>query len=449
MIAVVALAMLSGTPLDAGIQRTMHLLATSTATRRNTVRILFYGQSITGNQPWPGMVIDDLKRRYPHADIQWENRAIGGFAANFLKRTALYDVVPYSPDLVILHDYGGEPDYEELIRNIVQNTAAEVAVMDDFETTVLKGGEPGDVVRRQSWHDAHSVWLRKLCERYGLGFISTREPWKAHVRRTGETAKDLTTDGTHPNEKGNDLMAAIVSPQLRYDPKVTEVRWKDRVSDHAATQHGGELTLNFRGDRVDLFPNFLEPAGGHARVLIDGKPPSAFNGCYAFSRPSPAYQSWMPMITRLGSNALRRVEDWTLTVTGVEADGITLRFRLEGSKTGPDGEGRTDEDFVSTSGRVTIGKDDWAVKYARDVSRQTTPVGFECRWKVIPMFRDVYVRPVVQDRAVERGVTLVQGLPPGPHWLQVVSEDKRWMPIKFVRTYRPRRGDSPLVNESR
>ncbi len=33
------------------IQRTMRLLATSTAGKRNTVRILFYGQSITEHRP--------------------------------------------------------------------------------------------------------------------------------------------------------------------------------------------------------------------------------------------------------------------------------------------------------------------------------------------------------------------------------------------------------------
>ena len=37
------------------VQRTMRLLATSTAEKRNTVRILFYGQSIT-EQKWSAMV---------------------------------------------------------------------------------------------------------------------------------------------------------------------------------------------------------------------------------------------------------------------------------------------------------------------------------------------------------------------------------------------------------
>src|SRR5436190_136343 len=46
--------------LGQNIQRTMALLATSTPQRRNKVRILFYGQSIT-EQDWSKQVADDLK----------------------------------------------------------------------------------------------------------------------------------------------------------------------------------------------------------------------------------------------------------------------------------------------------------------------------------------------------------------------------------------------------
>ena len=44
------------------IQRTMRLLETSTPEKRNTVKILFYGQSIT-EQAWAKQVADDLKKR--------------------------------------------------------------------------------------------------------------------------------------------------------------------------------------------------------------------------------------------------------------------------------------------------------------------------------------------------------------------------------------------------
>src|SRR5687767_10296664 len=57
--------------LGRGIQRTMTLLVTSTPQRRNKVRILFYGQSIT-EQDWSKQVTADLRRRFPHADLEVE-----------------------------------------------------------------------------------------------------------------------------------------------------------------------------------------------------------------------------------------------------------------------------------------------------------------------------------------------------------------------------------------
>src|SRR4051812_20756588 len=59
-----------------GVQRTMRLLAESTPEHRNTVRILFYGQSIT-EQGWSKIVADDLRARFPSADLVIENRALG------------------------------------------------------------------------------------------------------------------------------------------------------------------------------------------------------------------------------------------------------------------------------------------------------------------------------------------------------------------------------------
>ena len=82
------------------IQRTMRLLATSTPQKRNTVRILFYGQSIT-EQNWWQAVADDLRRRFPHANLVIENRALGGFASQLLVKTAETDLYPFYPDLLI------------------------------------------------------------------------------------------------------------------------------------------------------------------------------------------------------------------------------------------------------------------------------------------------------------------------------------------------------------
>ena len=83
----------------------MRLLATSTPQKRNTVRILFYGQSIT-EQRWWQAVADDLRTRFPHANLVIENRALGGFASQMLVKTAETDLYPFYPDLLIFQVYG-------------------------------------------------------------------------------------------------------------------------------------------------------------------------------------------------------------------------------------------------------------------------------------------------------------------------------------------------------
>ena len=64
----------------AALQRTMSLLESSAVEKRNTVRILFYGQSIT-EQSWWQQVKADLVKRYPLAKLEIENRAIGGHSS--------------------------------------------------------------------------------------------------------------------------------------------------------------------------------------------------------------------------------------------------------------------------------------------------------------------------------------------------------------------------------
>jgi len=58
----------------------MTLLATSTPEKRHKVRVLFYGQSIT-EQDWSKAVAADLRARFPHADLEIENKAMGGCRA--------------------------------------------------------------------------------------------------------------------------------------------------------------------------------------------------------------------------------------------------------------------------------------------------------------------------------------------------------------------------------
>ncbi|HEY6882203.1 MAG TPA: hypothetical protein VI299_29435, partial [Polyangiales bacterium] len=117
----------------ANIQRTMRLLATSSPAQPNHVRILFYGQSIT-QSAWSRQVATWLHTSYPHAQLQIENRALGGFSSERLIETAETDLYPWQPDLVIFHVYGAHDRYQDLIERIRARTSAEVLLQTDHVT---------------------------------------------------------------------------------------------------------------------------------------------------------------------------------------------------------------------------------------------------------------------------------------------------------------------------
>ncbi len=272
-------------PLDtrtfgAGVQRTMSLLANSTAVKRNTVRVMFYGQSIT-KQGWWRAVAADLRQRYPLADLVVVNRALGGFASPLLRRTIESDLIAWYPDLVIFHDYGGEPDYEWMIRQIRSRTTAEIAIQSDYYTWLPEEGKPSPEaeVKRNAWHDKHCFeWLRDLSARYGLEYMDVRKPWLNYLTSNKLRPAELLSDGTHMNAQGEFLLTELVKPHLRYDPSLPDTGWRGWVRDLVVGKDvewkDGRMEVEFEGNRVDLMSS-REGRQPYARasIRIDGKTP--------------------------------------------------------------------------------------------------------------------------------------------------------------------------------
>ncbi|HEY0867060.1 MAG TPA: GDSL-type esterase/lipase family protein [Fimbriimonas sp.] len=424
---------ISAAPSDvpgAYIQRTMRLLAESTPARRNRVRILFYGQSITV-QDWWRQVEADLRRRYPSADLVVENRAIGGFAANLLGRIAPIDVAPFKPDLVILHDYGGEPDYEAMVRDIRRRTTAELLLQTDHLTEIPSPDAGEEARRGYEWHNAHTDWLKRLGNELGCGVVDVRAAWRKHLRQTGLEPQALLSDHVHLNPAGMDLMAKAVSGALVRDSRQPEGLPKDAVVVHKPVWQGKRATIEFTGNRVDVVPLEKGPSNP-TKFLIDGKPPSAYLGCYTFSRATTAHKAWFPALIGVRAEEVPLWEAWTATLTNISPDGKTFDFSVKGSRTGEDGAGRSDLPFRSNSGRVLIDPKDWAVDYAMAVMGEPTPEGFEVKWSVVSMWVD-------ESSLVTKGkmapLTIANGLPNGKHTLEIESEKPE--AIVSVVTYRP------------
>jgi hypothetical protein len=173
----------------------------------------------------------------------------------------------------------------------------------------------------------------------------------------------------------------------------------------------------------------------------DGRRPSEFAELYGFTRAvTQSEGKWLvkwPVIAPVSSGSLPLLEDWTLTVNRVSADKDSLfQFALTGSKTGPDGTGRSDARFVSTSRRVVIETDAWNVPYALSLGGiHPVPERFEVKWHVEPHFVDEFMSPGVSAPAVETSVTLAQGLSNAAHTLEITGSEST--PLTALRVYHP------------
>jgi hypothetical protein len=420
------------------IQRTMRLLATSTPMQRHTVRILFYGQSIT-EQAWTKFVSEDLRRRFPHANLIIENRAIGGHSSPRLVKTMEADVFPFYPDLVIFHVYGDDGDYERIIRAIRERTTAEILLQTDHlrrnDDPDKEETDPAKISRGKAQWDSwmNYVFLPRIAKEYGAELANQRELWKAYLRDHQLKPGALLKDEVHLNEHGNYLMAEIVKAYLRYDPKLTSDADTGAVTTYQVGKdvrwQRGKLTLPFDGNRVDVIVK--AGAARPAAVRIDGKRPSEFPELYAFNRVTLYPQSTWPTMLRVQRGSPLLPETWTLTPTELSADYKQVKFTLRGSQTGADGAGSSAERFVSRSGRIVIEPDDWNLEYCLRVFKRPLPLDFHINWKVVPQYTDEI------SATGAASVTLAQGLSNGRHTLEIISDGK--MPITAIRVYRPAR----------
>lgn len=423
--------------LGRGIQRTMALLANG-----QTARILFYGQSIT-EQKWTSMVADDLRQRFPRANLIIENRALGGFSSQRLVKPAETDLYPFYPDLLIFYVFGAHTDYEDIIRRTRERTTAEILIQTDHLSSQAKLEEETDPAKLapEGWMWSQFMnykFLPEIAQKYGCGVVDQRNLWKQYLRDYHLAPAALLRDGIHLNDHGCYLMAELVKACLvkradaRLDPYHCDtvrtyvvgqdVQWRD-----------GKLRLEFTGNRVDLIAGTGRSAP--AAVQIDGKRPSEFPELYGFTRAvAPPDQKW-PFVLKIGHQKPLVLEEWTLNFREVSPDLKRFKFTVTGSQTGPDGEGSAGEKFVSQSGRIVIESADWDIPYVMGLSKRTLTPDFHLRWRVVPFFTDEFIAPPVAGPAGERVVTVAQGLANTTHTLEITGD--RHTPIAAVRVYRP------------
>ena len=416
------------------LRRTMTLLNTSTPEHRNTVRILFYGQSIT-LQDWWLQVAQSIRDNYPSANLIIVNRAINGHTVDLLLRDALSDVYPFQPDLIIFQAYGPEEAHEQFMQNLLLRTCADVMWQNDHYASW--DGEPGEpqpastlTPTNVNWHSF--VFMPNAAARYGDCLVDVRTPWEAYLRTNNLSRNDLLQDQIHPNADGRQLMANIIRPYLAPregfvspDPYNSQGVHTYRVGDQINWLNGA-LAVPFIGSRVDVI---LGPGQSIPLTAeIDGQQPSALTNNWVFTRTTTFGGYGFPSLLRVDSAAKLQAEHWELTVTAsLGSDGFA--FALHGSLTGDDGVGTNTMIFRSNSGRVVLHPEDWSL--------QLPAPGFKVSWDVVSLGTDtVYATPPA-DGQVESVITVAQNLSDDFHLLLLKATGPGTPAIRAVRVYSP------------
>ena len=420
------------------IQRTMKLLATSTPQKRNTVKILFYGQSIT-EQKWTKHVVEHLKKRFPHANLITKNKAIGGHSSQLLHKTAEADLYPYYPDLVIFHVYGSHIDYEKIIKGIREKTTSEIMIQTDHVTREKDFTEITDSSKALPHVDWNAFmnynFLPGVAKKYGAELCDQRTIWKQYLKDHKLKPQQLLKDAVHLNEHGEYLMGEIVNAHLRYEPKFKTNSWQS-ISDLKPVRRGSNIEMVVEGNRIDII---TKSKGSSVNVMIDGRQPSEFPELYQVTRTGYfPYMNW-PCLLRVRSEKPLIEETWTATLSNTSQDGKDFNFKVEGSKTGPDGAGNSKTKFVSKSGRVMIEPGDWNIEYGMKVNpnggKKLLGQDFKFTWKVIPMFKNSFAPEAPEKPGMEKAITIAQGLPNAKH--KLILKGSGVSSILAIRVYKP------------
>jgi hypothetical protein len=386
------------------IARTLEIIRTSTPTNHKVLKVLFYGQSIT-RSGWHNAVIAHWREKYPNTVFVVQNRALGGFASQWLVRTTAQDITAFYPDLIIFHVYGDHRAYEEILRMFRSLTAADVILQTDHGDVLedvlpdapcaeglslslhRKPGCAGVLwVHQRQWHDEMSYHkIPAFAKEYGMAVEPQREWWRDYLIRTHIPASSmLQLDGLHPNEKGNELIAEFFN---KYFDNLVE-HWNGQTEQNVisiqpdTTKQPDRIeTVNFDGNRLELFSS--NPLAVWPSVMIDGGSSKDIDGCYQVTRSSSVGSppDW-PALRRITLLHDHTAEDWTATITNISPDQKIVEFTVRASATGDEGNGNSSQKYLSKSGQLSIDGTDWMFEPAYELKHVALQVPAEVHWSV-------------------------------------------------------------------
>lgn len=349
-----------------------------------TVRIGYFGGSITAQTGWRTQTLEWFKKEYPSANISEINAAIGGTGSDLGVYRLGYDVLRFEPDLVFVefgvNDGGAAPEniwraMEGIVRQIWQKCGTtDIAYVYTFrvgyEKDMLEGYCPRSVSA-----------MELLADFYGIPSINFIVPTVAleqagklvYTAPKAEEGKiHFSTDGVHPLAEGHEVytkavadafieMKKISCRDLNHSDNLKNVfiadnwekakmvplatnmlagdwsplpesssLWKsfsNRMGDtiYTTAQPGSTLTFRFQGKSAGLY-DLLGPNGGQVKVTVDGR--------LKTNKPIPRFDSYCTYhrIATLGLASdldPQAVHTITVEVDADQPDRQSVAFRLK------------------------------------------------------------------------------------------------------------------------
>ena len=415
-------------PTRGRISRTLERMARSTKEHPETVRVLFYGQSIVQQNWGPLYVIPALQRRYPTVKFVVENRAIGGYQTPSLIKTAESDLYPFYPDILFFHDYGPTDLYAKIVERVRARTTADI-VLWTSHLDAKEGKTPEKIAALLAKQDQRSLDIKATADKFGCMCVDLRAKWCRMLQRRGVDSQAMLTDVVHMKKESLPVYADMLIEDLLGDGELAPNAKAGTVEAKPAA-----LKLSFTGNRVVAVAD--GQVGAEYDIYLDGKPVKAYPEMWTMTRSSrfPSKRAWNPAIDRVDKGPAVPVEEtWTLTILeGANDKGTVIPFKLKGSVTGEDGEGCSDKPFTSKSGRVTLKSDAWCSTFWWGYHKVTPQAGMEVTWSSKPLVVSPYAPGAKGEETV-----LVQNCANGPHELELRPKKAGPLGFSSLVVYRP------------
>lgn len=146
------------------------------------------------------------QEKFPQSQFTYINGGIGGTTSLFGAARAYDDVMRFRPDFVIVDftvNDDAEPFFQETFEGVLRQ--------------VIGGGRTAVMILNNAfYHDGKNAqdYHNRLAEYYQIPAVSVRESICAMIQSGVLSAPEITQDNLHPNDRGHELLAYMLTCQL-------------------------------------------------------------------------------------------------------------------------------------------------------------------------------------------------------------------------------------------